>query len=256
MTTGVPRPRLPRIPRIPARRRSGSGRRGGWWRAGLLMLILVLVAGGAWLVENWREDIRDTVDAQRGIEGLRDDLEQALVARQAAEEARRHAEQQLEMKTAELAAFSGDIERQEAELLELREELAFYRRLAEGAGEDALGIRSLQLQRTGQSGVFDVVFQLYRPGLSRSVDLRWALEVEGYATGEEALSTLETDALGLENDRLVEGFRLLRNQRARIQLPEGFEPVGLTLRASAANDEDLEPVSEWADWDRLLESTQ
>ncbi len=249
-------PRLPRRPRIPTRRRT-SGRRGSGWLLALLggVLVAVLIAGVVWFALGPPDDTVE-MDPQQGIDALRDDLEAEIAARQAAEEALRRAEQQLEIKTAEVAAFSGDIERQEAELLELRDDLAFYQRLAEGSGEDGLGIRSLQLQRTGQSGVFDVLFQLYRPGLNRSVDVEWTLEVEGYREGEEETTTLDAEALELDGDRTVQGLRLLRNHRVRIQLPEGFEPRRLTLSVSAEDDDDLEPVSEGAGWDRLLEGVQ
>ncbi len=250
-------PRLPRRPRIPARRKS-SGRRGGAWRtvllAGVLLVIGVVVAG-VWLTGAGRDET-PTEDSRAGIDALRADLEREVAARQEAEEALRRAEQQLAIKNAEVSAFAGDIERQEAELLALRDELAFYQGLAEGAGEDGLGIRGLRLQRTGEAGVFDVSFQLYRPGLGRSVDLRWTLEVDGVPADEEDVVTLDADALGLDAARTLEDLRLVRNQRVRIRLPEDFEPRHLALRASAEDDEDLEPASERAEWGRLLEGTQ
>lgn len=253
----VPVPRLPRRPRIPARRRA-SGRRRAAWRVALPAVALlgaVIVGAGAWIAGDLR-DRPATVDPQAGLDALRVDLEREMAARREAEETLRRVEQQLAIKDAEVAAFAGDIERQEAELQALRDDLAFYQRLAEGSGEDGLGIRALRLQRTGQAGVFDVAFQFYRPGLGRSVDLEWSLQVDGVAAGEEDMSTLDADALGLDAGRTLEDLRLLRNQRVRIRLPEGFEPRYLTLRASADDDEDLEPVTERADWDRLLESTQ
>ncbi len=253
----IPVPRLPRRPRIPARRRPSRRRRGTWW-AGLLAIALVLaaVAGGLGWLASERHDGTACVEPQAGIEALRADLEREVAARQTAEEALRRAEQHLAIKEAELAAYAGDIERQEKELQTLRDELAFYQRLAEGSGEDGLGIRALRLQPTGQSGVFDVSFQLYRPGLGRSVDLRWSLEVDGLAADAEEPSTLDAEALGLDSGRTLEELRLLRHQRVRIRLPEGFEPQHLTLRASAEDDEELDPVSERADWDRLLEGMQ
>ncbi|WP_026142902.1 MULTISPECIES: DUF6776 family protein [unclassified Thioalkalivibrio] len=250
-------PRLPRRPRIPARRRAPGRGRGVWWvllLAGALVLALV-VGMGSWLAKDLREGSA-TVDPQAGLDSLRKDLEQEIAARREAEEALLRAEQQMAIKGAEVAAFANDIERQEAELQALREELAFYQRLAEGAGEDGLGIRALGLQRTGQAGVFDVSFQFYRPGLGQSVDLTWSLEVDGVLAGEEGVSTLDAEALDVDSARTLEGLRLLRNQRVRIRLPEGFEPQYLTLRASAEDDEDLEPVSERAEWGRLLEGTQ
>ncbi|MGM0672184.1 DUF6776 family protein [Thioalkalivibrio sp.] len=219
------------------------------------MLVTGAVAAGIWLTGTGHDDTR-TEGSRAGINALRADVEREVAARQEAEEALRRAEQQLAFKNAEVAAFAGDIERQEAELLELRDELAFYQRLAEGAGEDGLGIRALRLQRTGQAGVFDVHFQVYRSGLDRSVDLQWTLEVDGVPADEEDVVTLDADALDLDAARTLENLTLVRNQQVRIRLPEDFEPRQLTLRASAEDDEDLEPVAERAEWDRLLEGTQ
>ncbi|WP_026279817.1 DUF6776 family protein [Thioalkalivibrio sp. ALJ16] len=217
------------------------------------MLLVVLVVGVAlWWTEP-RPEAPDVAEAREGIEALRADLERETAARQAAEESLRRAEQELEIQRAEVRAFADDIDRQESELLVLRDELAFYQRLAEGGGGDVLGVRALRLQRTGQAGVFDVAFQFYRPGLNRSLDLDWSLEVEGRSADGEDRVTLDAEDLGLDADRSMEGLRLLRSQRVRIRLPEDFEPQRLTLRAVARDEEDIDPVTEQAEWDRLLE---
>ncbi|WP_019624960.1 DUF6776 family protein [Thioalkalivibrio sp. ALJT] len=218
-----------------------------------IALVVPVVVIALWWTGSLPDSLEVVADAHEGIETLQAELERETAAHQAAVAALRRTQQELEMQRAEVQAFAADIERQESELLMLRDELAFYRRLAEGAEGDGLGIRALRLQRTGQARGFDVTFQLYRPGLNRSLDLEWSLEVEGYAAEGEDRIVLDADALGVDADRSVAGLRLLRGQRVRIRLPEGFEPQRLTLRAVAKDEENIEPVAEQVAWDRLLE---
>lgn len=254
MSSAPKGPRLPRRPRIRiSRQRRGSGRWRGWL-AGTAGLSLLLGAG-LWIGDQLRQQ-PPSVDLEHSLEVLRADLQREIEARRQAEAAWRRIEQRLLFKTAEVEAFAADVKRQETELAFLREELAFYERLADGFDDTALGIRALQLQRTGEAGVFEASFQLYRPGLNRPVTVEWQLRLEGRQPEEDQVTVLSGDELGLDAERTVQDFRLLRTQQVRIRLPRGFRPIRLTLVAAAENNDDSQSARVVADWDRLLEGTQ
>lgn len=246
-------PRLPQRPRIRTYRQRRERGRWRWWLAGTAGLSLLLGAG-LWIGDQLRQQ-PPSVNLEDSLQILRADLRREIEARRQAQAAWRRIEQRLRLRTAEVEAFAADVERQEAELAFLREELAFYQRLADGFDDTALGIRALQLRRTGEAGVFEARFQLYRPGLNRPVSVAWELHLEGRQPEDDQVTALSGDDLGLAAERTVKDLRLLRTQRFRIRLPRDFRPTRLTLIAAAGNTDDSPSARVVAEWDRLLEGT-
>ncbi|WP_018860693.1 MULTISPECIES: DUF6776 family protein [unclassified Thioalkalivibrio] len=245
LPTPVPR----RRPRIPPPRPVRQRRRR--WGLGVLLLApFLLVAGiGGWLWMHWPDE--GVIDPQVRIDALTGELQREVAARQQAEAEQQRARRQLSLLEAEKDAYREDVERQEAELARLRDEVAFYERLAENNNDSSLGLRDLALQATGQSGVWDVVFQIYRAGLNRSLDVSWSLEITGRFEGDDEDTTLDQDELGVEQSRSIEGFRLLRNVRARVVLPEDFTPEGVTVRVEPDEEDGPEPTMKRGEWDRM-----
>lgn len=185
------------------------------------------------------------------IDALTDELQQEVEARRQAEAEQQRALRRLSLLETEIDAYREDVERQEAELARLRDEVAFYERLAESNDDASLGLRDLALQSTGQSGVWDVVFQVYRPGLNRSLDVRWSLEIAGRFEGDDEDTTLDHEDLGVEQERDIEGFRLLRNARVRVVLPEGFTPEAVVVRVEPEDEDGPDAATKRGEWDRM-----
>lgn len=247
--SNLPTPAPRRRPRIPPPRPVRQ-RRWRWGLGGLLLVPFVLVAGiGVWLWMHWPDE--GVIDPQVRIDALMGELQREVDARQQAEAEQQRAERRLSLLDTEVDAYREDVERQEIELARLRDQVAFYERLAENDQDASLGLRDLALRPTGQAGVWDVLFQIYRPGLNRSLDVRWSLEIAGRFEGDDADTTLDQDDLGVEQERAIEGFRLLRNVRARVVLPEGFTPSGVTVRVEPDEDNGPEAVMKRGEWNRM-----
>ncbi|WP_018865341.1 DUF6776 family protein [Thioalkalivibrio sp. ARh3] len=245
LPTPVPR----RRPRIPPPRPVRQRRR-RWGLGALLLAPFLLVAGiGGWLWMHWPDEV--VIDPQMRIDALTDELQQEVEARRQAEAEQQRALRRLSLLETEIDAYREDVERQEAELARLRDEVAFYERLAENNDDASLGLRDLALQSTGQSGVWDVVFQVYRPGLNRSLDVRWSLEIVGRFEGDDEEITLDHEDLGVEQERDIEGFRLLRNARVRVVLPEGFTPEAVVVRVEPEDEDGPDAVTKRGEWDRM-----
>ncbi|WP_026340428.1 DUF6776 family protein [Thioalkalivibrio thiocyanoxidans] len=216
----------------------------------LLLAPFLLVAGiGGWLWMHWPDE--GVIDPQMRIDALTDELQQEVEARRQAEAEQQRALRRLSLLETEIDAYREDVERQEAELARLRDEVAFYERLAESNDDASLGLRDLALQSTGQSGVWDVVFQVYRPGLNRSLDVRWSLEIAGRFEGDDEDTTLDHEDLGVEQERDIEGFRLLRNARVRVVLPEGFTPEAVVVRVEPEDEDGPDAATKRGEWDRM-----
>jgi len=252
MAFGLPRTTGRRRPRIPAPE-SHRRRRLRWLQATLgvvALAALVVAAGSLW--EQFQRPAPGTPEAQ--LDAVHAQLTREIEVRQRAEAERHRAERLLVMKRAEVESFRDDIERQEAELVALRDELAFYQRLADNRVEAPLGIRHFSAQETGREDVVDVIFQVFRPGLNNPVTVHWDLEITGRHAGERDSVELAGSDLGLDEARTLDGVRLLRSVRARVALPEGFTPERVTVTVEPDDNDDLESVQERADWDQLMET--
>ncbi len=240
--------RRPRIP-APAGRRRLSAKLGRALLATLGLALLVAMAYGAWA--HWPRAAEFDYAAQ--LETLREEVARQAQARRVVEAEKIRLEQRLRLRAVEVESRDAMVERQEMEILALRDELAFYQRLADDRLEAPLGIRGLAVQESGQAGVFDVIFQAYRPGLDGSLDARWVLEIDGREGDSDEVRQLGHAELGVEADARLTGLRLVRNVRVRISLPDGFAPGRVTIRLIPEDNEELDPVEATGDWERLTE---
>lgn len=135
------------------------------------------------------------------------------------------------------------LQRQQAELLGLREELAFYRGIAVSTDEArTLGIQSLQLvadEREPDRFRYAVVLTR----VSRSDKLtrgQLEMQVEGRSGGEPV--RLDLGALGGPQGLVSFQFRHYHRVQGRLTLPAGFEPERIVV-AVTAGEEGSEPTS-------------
>lgn len=147
-------------------------------------------------------------------------------------------------------AANSDLRKQliEAEGLqsELREEIAFYRRLLDVGGEiRGLAIHDLTLTTTASPRVVT-----YRLVLSQNlnkasvIDGSYRIEVEGVR--DDRAEVLDSVALGLDPDSLQFSFKYYQLLRGSLSLPAGFEPLKINVEVQRSDRSS--PVLRSYDW--------
>lgn len=137
----------------------------------------------------------------------------------------------------------------QGEILELKEELAFYRGIV--SPKDAA--QGLHLQR------FKVEPNGKPRGFRYKVILTQVLKDDRTARGVlqidiEGLVNNETKVLGLQDlsekriKELEYNFRYFQNMEGDIQLPEGFKPQRVTIKVVPRSRSDQEPFEKTFDW--------
>lgn len=135
------------------------------------------------------------------------------------------------------------------ELLELKQEAAFYRRLVNASDAKGLQIESLKLQRNGASAEYHyrlVLTQYASPPSLVQGDVRIA--VAGLVNGAQA-ELSQQELLGADRTTLTFRFRHFQELAGSITLPAGFTPLRLMLRVTPreAGKPPLERTYTWTD---------
>ena len=135
----------------------------------------------------------------------------------------------------------------EAEMLELREELAFYRSIVSPSKmESGLHVQSFQLERGEAEGEYHykLVLTLVR-GNNRVARGGVEMTVSGTAQGEPRTLTLAELDPGTKE--LKFSFKYFQSIEGTLTLPAGFEPskVALKVEASDRRLDDIETSYEW-----------
>lgn len=138
------------------------------------------------------------------------------------------------------------------ELLELKQEAAFYRRLVNASGGDkGLQVESLKLQRDGESALlrYRLVLTQYvtPPGLIQG-EVRMTLS--GLRNGAQAELSQE-ELLGGDKSALTFRFRHFQELAGSLTLPEGFVPLRLQLKV-LPRDGAKPPVERSYSWTELF----
>ncbi len=219
-------------------------------RALYVLLAVVLLAGG-WGVFDYGRS-RAGFDSQAARDALATrilDLEadnkrlsgQNAVLEQA-REIDRHAYEEVDHTLAAL----------QDELLELKQEAAFYRRLVNASeGEKGLQIESVKLQREGESPVLRyrlVLTQYVTPPSLVQGEVRMTLN--GLRNGTQA-ELSQQELLGGDKTALIFKFRHFQELAGSLTLPEGFVPLRLQLRV-LPRDGAKSPVERSYSWTELF----
>ncbi|MCC6209317.1 MAG: hypothetical protein IT488_14375 [Gammaproteobacteria bacterium] len=138
------------------------------------------------------------------------------------------------------------------ELLELKQESAFYRRLVNASGEEkGLQIESVKLQRDSGSPAVRyrlVLTQYVTPPGSIQGEVRMTLN--GLRNGTQA-ELSQQELLGGDKSALTFRFRHFQELAGSLTLPEGFVPLRLQLKVMP-RDSARPPVERSYSWTELF----
>jgi len=140
---------------------------------------------------------------------------------------------------------------QQDELLELRQEAAFYRRLVNASDAKGLQIESLKLQRDGESADYRyrlVLTQYASPPSLAQGDVR--MSVAGLVNGVQT-ELSHQELLGAGKPVLTFRFRHFQELAGSLSLPAGFVPVRLLLKV-APRDAGKPPLERTYTWSELF----
>lgn len=137
------------------------------------------------------------------------------------------------------------------ELLELKQEAAFYRRLVNASDAKGLQIESVKLQRDGESAEYHyrlVLTQYASPPSLVQGDVR--MTVAGLKDGVQA-ELSHQELLGADKAALSFRFRHFQELAGSLVLPAGFVPVRLLLKV-APRDASRPPLERTYTWTELF----
>ena len=142
-----------------------------------------------------------------------------------------------------------DFARVQSEVLELRKELAFYRGIVSpGEAEPGLRIQSFHLEPAAQEGEFHYDLTLAQVKRNdRFVRGVVEMEVEGVEDGLTKLLPFATIVAG-DSKALRFRFRYFQRFAGRIQLPDRFQPTRVTIRLSPRGKGQPRGVERTLEW--------
>lgn len=126
----------------------------------------------------------------------------------------------------------GEIRTLRDQVAELEEAVAFYKNvMAPNQKEEGLSIEQLDLAPTDEARTLDFRLVLTQLGDNR-VFLDGQVQIRVTGQRDEDGVTLSNDVLSAGSETRFR-FRYFQELTGRIELPEGFEPTGVTVRAVA-----------------------
>jgi len=217
---------------------------GPWWRIGMVALLLALLVSGWGLFEYGR--YRAGYD-RAAFNQLRQQLEKNNSELEA--EVRRLRQEKMELEQTrqiESRAYGlvrKDLRDLQNELLELKEELAFYRGIVspEESG------RGLQIQR------FNITKDSEERAWNFKLVLTRVLKNKGVAKGTVEVQVDGIDAQGKHSSvtplqRLRYNFKYFQNIKGKVELPEGFVPSRATVVLKPGGRGNKTEVRKSFDW--------
>ncbi len=224
---------------------------GPWWRIGVAALVLAVLVSGWGLFEFGR--YRAGYD-RAAFNQFRQRLERSNAELEA--EVRKLRQEKMELEQArhiESQAYSlvrKDLRDLQDELLELKEELAFYR----GIVSPKESGRGLQIQRLNVTPASEERFWHFKLVLTR------VLKNKGAAKGTVEIRVEGADGQGRHSSisplqRLRYNFKYFQNIEGKFQLPEGFTPSRVTVVLKPGGRGNKTEVKKSFDWPAEPEST-
>jgi hypothetical protein len=217
------------------------------WLAVVAVVVATLAAAwperGYWLdpVIAWCHgpnsgDPRDSSSPERLIEQNRE-LSNALAAAQRGTRTERQTREDLRV----------ELQRLEAEVLSLKREVAFYRRVMAAQGAPGLRVQSLMLEPLARDRMFRYRLLLTQFGKQvRPARGRLRLTIHGMSKGKREQLGLRAVATA-PRDELDFDFRYFQSLEGDLLLPEGFQPLNVEVELKTAGEKPV-TVRRTFDW--------
>lgn len=194
----------------------------------------------------------ELIDAHDQIQTLEHNLQAALEMVQTEKARGAIATQEVDVVRGANAILRGSERQRQDKIARLQADLAFYRRLGGASGSQAaLAVHHVELEPTRAPRVYRIIVTLTQ-------NLRWASAITGrIELGVDGIEQEVARHLG-ESQLLAESADVLRFQfkyfqqlEQLITLPEGFEPLNLTVRLKSASLRT--PIEESMEWHSLFD---
>ncbi len=152
----------------------------------------------------------------------------------------------------------GTLALREKELLDLREELNFYKSMVESAkgdGPSTISIRSFSVVTTDADRIFHYKLVLARvDGKGKPVKGQVQLRLQGRKNGESA--TLEWQDLSSGSEAPKFRFQFFQRLEGALEIPEGFEPEHILVKVmpSGKKQQSVQQSFSWNSVNEGIES--
>jgi hypothetical protein len=218
-----------------------------WFHLGLLLvLLLILVAGVAWLAYKQGGN-----SLAQGFARLQSGLDHAQSLEQERNELRRElamVKQAAEVDREALVAVRDQIKKLQDERLNMEEELAFLRGIVSTSSEEqVLRVQNFKLEPGLEARQFVYTFTVSQVINSGKI-VKGKIEVA--IVGQQDGKTKHLKLEELSDEKLSSykmRFRYYQSVEGKVHLPEGFEPTTIKIDVKPSNS-NLNPVSESYNW--------
>jgi len=149
-----------------------------------------------------------------------------------------------------LEMVRSEIASQKEQIADLEEGLSFYRELmAPGEVADGLSLRRMEIVSREEPGRFAYRILVQQEARKHSlVKGELYVEVFGSLRDQELSYSLAELSDDVDQDAIALQFRYFQSVEGELTLPEGFEPIGIRLAASASKPQKTE-VREQFNWE-------
>lgn len=204
------------------------------FRVRLVLLALLLLAAAWGLVEFGRyQAVSSSYTMAHELDELEDELDTAQDHNARLAERIAILERASQVDKQAYGEVERTLKQTQDEMLELKEEVAFYRGiLAPTEVSSGLNIADLRLRRIGQERAYRFKLVLTQPNANEAVAQGWiTLYLEGVQGANQVQLGLK-DVTGGHQDKLKFSFKYFQPYEGDMVLPEGFQPSRVLIEVT------------------------
>lgn len=214
----------------------------------LIVLLSLLLAWGVFEFGRYRAGF-DTIAASQALDALQRQLAEMDEQQGTLREQNAVLERSGQIERQAYKQLEGAVSGLQDEILELKEELAFYRGIVSPSdATKGLKIQNFELSEGAQAREYQfkvVLTQVLNNGTVARGEM--LLEVAGLQQGEQKSYSLEQLGSASDSDATAFNFKYFQILEGNFQLPEGFEPikVNLTVKPKSKTHNKLTQAFDW-----------